>query len=516
MTEEELTEIAIEAVEVVDAAEAENVLDSAGVGRRVVEGGLIRTVAYVGTSLASAAVLPFLFRHLGVINAGRYVTVLSLVTVLSGLVETGLSGISVRAYANHVGTQEGRTLMQDLIGMRLGMMGFATVLVLGFVLVSGYPSAIFAGTLVASAGVLFENIGSTYAVWLTTSLRQGWLAVTQIARQLTAVILMAVLIATGARLFTFFLVFAVSGLAQLAVAYLLTRDHIPHLPSLRVRSWWRLFGKSLLYVLAMALGVIYLRVAVVLVSLLGSGQQAGYFGAAFRILDTLSTLAFFVLTSALPVLTRSARTNVARYRSGLQRVVQVAMVIGMWLSIIVFVGAHFIIAVIAGPAFGPAVVMLKVLAVVMFLNFLTTAWSFGLLALERYRVVLLANATATAVAIGVAALTVPKIGGIGGAYAAVSAQATLAVGYGLAITRSRPPVRLPARAIAMVILAAAAGVGLVQWWDAGAIIRMMVATVVYALIVLGAGVLPRDVLGAVRLPMTARWPVTRMRLERHE
>src|SRR5688572_5733180 len=68
-------------------------------GPAAIRGAALRVVGYavaLGLSVLSAALL---FRHLGVVDGGRYVTVLSLVALVGGLTEGGLTAIGVRELA---------------------------------------------------------------------------------------------------------------------------------------------------------------------------------------------------------------------------------------------------------------------------------------------------------------------------------------------------------------------------------------------------------------------------------
>jgi O-antigen/teichoic acid export membrane protein len=76
-----------------------DVLDTTQAGPLVIRGGVLRTAAYaVGTGLTvlSAAVL---IRHLGSSDFGRYVTIVSLVTIVGSITEDGMTNLGVSEYA---------------------------------------------------------------------------------------------------------------------------------------------------------------------------------------------------------------------------------------------------------------------------------------------------------------------------------------------------------------------------------------------------------------------------------
>ncbi len=404
-----------------------DVLDTPEAAATTIRGSAVRTGGYMAVSLANALVLPFLFRYLGVVRAGQYVTVLSLMTILAGIVETGLTGISVRLYTA-APNGERRRLLQNLLSMRIFVLGLSALIVLAFSLGAGYPRVIVIGVFLGALGVLFENIGSSYNVWLAANLHQGWIAISNVARQLVVAALTLGFVFAKAPFLLFFAAFVPAGLAQLLVSARVTRRFTSLLPSADVRAWWSITRGSALYVFAMALGFVYFRVPVLLMSILSPGVDTGYFGAAFRIVETLTMLTI-VLTAALPILTRAATQDPDRHRHGLGRFLQVSVVLGAGLAVITATGAAAAIKIIAGPKFGSSIGPLEALSALLLLKFMTTAWAFGLLSMDRYRHLLVANAAASAASVVLGALTIPLVGLYGGVIAALGAELILAVIY---------------------------------------------------------------------------------------
>ena len=71
-------------------------LDRPAAGGRALRGGTVRTVGYlVGMGLL-AATAPLLVRHLGLVEFGRYVTILTIVTLAGGLTELGINQLALR------------------------------------------------------------------------------------------------------------------------------------------------------------------------------------------------------------------------------------------------------------------------------------------------------------------------------------------------------------------------------------------------------------------------------------
>src|SRR6478672_6167827 len=115
-----------------------DVLDRPEAGAKVIRGGAIRGITYAATILLTAAAVPLMTRHLGVADFGRFVTASSVVMIVAGVTEFGLSGIGTREYALAAPTDR-RALLSDLLGLRtaLTIAGLAVAALL--MLIGGYP-----------------------------------------------------------------------------------------------------------------------------------------------------------------------------------------------------------------------------------------------------------------------------------------------------------------------------------------------------------------------------------------
>lgn len=469
-----------------------DLLDTPEASRRVVRGSASRTMAYVAASFANAAVLPFLFRYLGVVRSGQYVTVVSLSTILAGIVETGLTGVSLRLYS--VSPLQGRpALMRNLMSMRLASLGVATALIMGFVLLAGYPWVIVIGLALCAVGAGLENVGSTYNVGLATTLRLGWIAISNVVRSFLIAAMMLVLVFVHAPLIWFFVAVIPAGLAQMLVSAAVTKGHSPLGASADVKTWWSLTRSSAPYVFAMALGFVYFRIPLVAMSILRPGRPTGLFGAAFRLVETLTLMTGFVLTAALPLLMRAADTDRARHLYGIGRLVEVSLILGAAMTVVTGTGANVAIHILAGPRFDASIGILRLLSLVLVLKFLTTAWGFGLLSAGRYRAVLIANATATACAIAASLIAIPLIGLYGGVLAAIGAELSLAAGYGVLMHRSMGSAGFPARTTVIVTTSALVGAG-AMLLPIPQLAVPCVATLAFGSLVLAGGVCPPEAL----------------------
>jgi O-antigen/teichoic acid export membrane protein len=480
-------------------AEEPDVLDSAEAGQAAVRGSVLRTVGYVaglGLSLASA---PLLIRHLGPTRFAQYVTVISLVTIVASLTEGGLNSIALREYAARRGAERAG-VMRDLIGVRLTLSLAGGLLAVGVAAAFGYAHPLILGTAVAVSGQMLQVFQTLLGTSLQGELRFGWITGLELVRQAVSVALIVALVLGGAGLVPFFVVPVAAGLATLAITLRITRGLIPLRPAFHASRWMPLLRDTLPFAAAIAVSVLYFRVAVLAMSLLTSSVQTGYFAASFRVIEVLVGVPSLIAGTAFPIIARAAsQGDEERLHYAAGRLLEATFVLGTFLSLALALGAKPVIDVLGGSQFARSVPVLRIQGLALMATCVAAAAGYVLLALRRHRAILLANALALAVAVIASLALIPPLHAQGGAVAVVLAELTLAATLLTTLIRARPRlfgvfVRRPAAILAMG--GAASAVALIPWLPAVAT-TLLGVLVFFALLTL-TGYLPPELAELVR------------------
>lgn len=423
-----------------DTLEPVDVLDTGEAGGKAIRGGVVRALSFGAGILLSLAAVPLMIRHLGVVDFGRFATVTSIVMIVAGVTEAGLTGIGMREYAVHpAGTR--RQLVSNLAGMRAALTIVGAAVAVGFTLVAGYDRIVVLGTAVSSAGLVLLVMQQSYSIPLASSLRWGWYSALELLKQAVVVVLVVALVVAGARLFPFFLISGVSAAVVLAVTLLRLRHEVSWHLGFDFPEWKRLVRDALPYAAAATIGVVYFRVAIVMMSLISTDKQTGYYSAAFKIVEAVGGLAWILVQSAFPILARAARDDHDRLRYGLQRLFEVALIAGALMALVAIVAAPFEIDVVAGKGFDPAIPVLRIQALTLAAGFLVATWSLALLSLRQHGDILRANVFALFVAVAGTFALVPNHGAKGAAIATAAAEFALAGAYGFFLMRRRSDLR---------------------------------------------------------------------------
>jgi O-antigen/teichoic acid export membrane protein len=472
-----------------------DVLDTTAAGRAAIRGGALRGSGYGLGLLLSAASVPFVVRHLGLADFGQFVLITALITLVGGLTEVGLQAVGTREYTVRTGADRDR-LMSNLLGVRVALTTLGVAGAIAFTLVVGYDRTLVLGTVLAGAALLVQSVQTLLAVPLIARLRLGWATVAELLRQSVTVALTLALVVAGAELLPFFAVAIPGAAASAILTAFLVRRLTPFRPNFDAAEWWALLRDTIAYAIAIAMNVAYFRIAIVIMSLMATELETGYFAASFRVLEVLLPIPALVVGGAFPILARAARDDLHRLAYASQRVFDVALIAGGGLVLILELGAPVVVDILAGEAGDPVVPVLRIQAPALIATFLAVGAGFSLLSLRRHREVLVANVVALILSVALAVALIPPLGAEGAALATTVAEWGLAlVTVGL-LVRSLPELDLSPRVAGPVLLAGAAG-GSMLLAPVSVVVQTVLGAGLYVGVLFALRSVPRELIDAL-------------------
>jgi O-antigen/teichoic acid export membrane protein len=474
-----------------------DLLDTAEAGPTAVRGGALRVAGYgvgVVLSLGSAGLL---LRHLGVRDSGRYYVVASLAALASQFTEAGLTAIGMREWTVRDDEQR-RRFLGDLLGLRIVLTIAAIAGATAFAEIAGYTPTMVAGTALVGLSLLLLQIQLTYAVPLMAGLRLGWVTLGELMRQAGTVALVVILVLLGASLLPFYAATIPPVFLALGLTMALVRGRVSFVPSFHVGRWGEVLRETLPFALATAVAAVYLRVAIIIVSLISSDTQLGYFSVSFRVVEVLVLVPQLVVSAGFPIFARAAHDDHDRLGYGLGRMFEICLALGLALALALAAAAPFLIRVIAGAKFAPAAPVLRIQGLTLVAAFTTAVWSYALLSLRRHREILLVNLGALVLSIVLTVVLASADGARGAAIATTVAEAVLTACLYVALRRSAPTVRPRVEHAARVVLAAAVAGATILVPGIGDAAHLVLALAVYAGALVAFGGLPPELYAAVR------------------
>ena len=474
-----------------------DLLDTAAAGPAAIRGSLIRTAGYLGTAAVSLISISLLIRHIGQVEFGHYVVVVSLVALAATLSDAGLTTIGIREYAARPPASR-EVLMANLLGLRcvLTTIGVAGAMLFGAI--AGYDTRLIEGTLIAGAGIVLVVLQGTYAVPLTAGLHLGKLTALDFGRQVLITGLTVAGVVAGGTLLVFLALPIPVGLLVIVLTMRMVRGSMPLVPRLDLGECRELMRAIVPIALAVAIAAIYFRVSLILMSLIASTLQTGYFATAYRVLEVIIQLPGLIVGAAFPILARAARDDADRLRYGIQRLAEAMVIVGAFVAMSVVLGAAFAVEVLAGGAAGPTVPVLQLQGIAIAVSFVTTAWSFGLLSIARYRSLLAITATGVATVFTLTLVLEPIFEAQGTALAIVAADTVQSLLAFLVLRRHVPGLHFPVGLCLRVAAAGGLGFATLLVGELTSFTRTVIAAVVYSGALLALGAIPEELAHAFR------------------
>lgn len=474
------------------SATSVDILATSAAGPAATRGGGLRVGGYLLGVLVGALAAALLFRHLGKTNVGLYTLAVSLVAIVGAFSDLGLTAIGVREISQ-LPPEDGWSLARDLLGLRitLTVIGVAAATTVAWL---AYSGTLAAGVALAGTGLLLQAIQDNFAIPLTVGLRLGWVAALDLSRQLLTTLLTVLLVLLGSGLVPFLGISIPVGLIVLPATVALVRGVRSLAPTFNWQRWRRLVGSMVPFAVAVAASALYLRVAILLVSVLSDRTQLDYFGVSFRIVEVLTLVPALLASSAFPIFARAAGSDHDRLGYGLSKVFEVSLILGAWVAISIAIGAPLAVAVIGGPQFKGAAPVLAVQGVTLGAMFVSLVWANALLSLGLYRKIMVLNVSALIGNALLVALLIPIDGARGAAIGTAVAEIAVGVAQAMTVIHGRPQLRPSLRVAPRVALATALGLLPLAFAGVPDIARVCISTALFGACVLATRAIPREAL----------------------
>ena len=469
----------------------EHVLDSPEAGGRVIRGSAIRLSGFAFSLLVGVLTAPLLIRHLSVSDFGIYATANSIIFVIGGLSEGGIGSVAIREYTQGDATRR-RRILESLLGLRLVLILTGCSIAIVTIIALGYPTIVLVGVLIGAVGIVVGATQATNAVPLMAGIELTRLTFIDIARQGAATITMVGLIIAGATLVPFYFVNVVGLVVMLVITAALCAAPRFATPRYHRRDWTHLLRQTGIFSVATAFSIIYFQVALISVAALSGSEQAGYYGASFRVIEILNGVPWLLATAAFPLIARSAATDAERLRYALQRMFEAALVAGTAFAVVLFIGAPAILEFLGAGKLDSALPVLRIMSLGVPFTFCIAVWSFALLSIHATRRLLISSGAALALAVVLSVVLIPRYGAVGGATVTLIVEVALAAMYGIALARERPELRVHLRPLLKVATATAAAVAAGLLIPLGDIVTTIIGFGIFAIIIVVTKAVPPE------------------------
>ncbi|MBI1834147.1 MAG: flippase [Candidatus Andersenbacteria bacterium] len=392
----------------------------------------------VASGALGVVVAALISRLLGVNNFGDYALLLSLGALLQTAADFGLYLTVTRQLGAAASRQQ--TILSSAMSLRLvlavvvfGLGGVAIFLLPTYrFLLSAYAVAAL-GFLFQSWSQLFMGVYQTYgAMWRA--------ALGDFVGRLLQVVVVGVFISVFAHQYgKVSVVFATAAFAVSAAgAYLIHSLLLPQLRPFRLtfagEKWKELLTTSWPLALMLILSAIYFRIDILMLSWFRPAVEVGWYGLAYRIVESLLFIPAAFGGLLLPKL--SATRDTTKLRALLEQSLYALLIAGGLVCSLLISAGTPIVTILSGAEFSPAGPLLSTLAIALLVMFFGNLFGFTLVAQGKQRSLLVLYAGLVIFAVIANSLTIPHFGAPAAAWVTVATEALSAIVAGVLVHKS--------------------------------------------------------------------------------
>lgn len=406
--------------------------------RKIAHNTIIQFVGKTISTIIGVVVVGMLTRYLGEDGFGQYTTIMAFLQFFGVLVDMGLYTILVKKISEP-GVDEER-IASNIFSLRLVsaivFLGLAPVIVLWF----PYPAVVKVGVLITTISYFAITLNQ-----LLTGVFQRHLHIERvtIAEVVGRIVLLAgtfVAIRMELSLLWVMAVVSAGSAINFLMLYYYSRRYIhwrwrwePEVLKPIIRDTWPL-------ALSIAFNLVYFKADTIILSLFKSQADVGVYGAAYKVLEVLTTFPAMFAGLVLPLL---AAAWVAVDRERFARVLNKAFGAMSMVAIPLIVGTYFLaqpVMNLIAPEFRDSGALLRILIVATGIIFLGNVFGGAVVAINRQRSMMWWYLVVAVVSLTGYLLLIPRFSYFGAAWMTVVSELMVtlsAAGIVLFSTRTR-------------------------------------------------------------------------------
>ncbi|MEO5952244.1 MAG: flippase, partial [Chloroflexia bacterium] len=376
--------------------------------RRALGNTAIMLVAQLITWSATLVTTAVLGAHLGVDAFGTLYLAMSFSLLFSVLVEFGLNQQLVRAVARDRDLAGSYMVNSVAIKVALAIVAYIAIILLSNWL--GYSPEARKVIAVYSLILACNGLSTTFTAVYQGTQRVVYAAVGSIIEKVLISVLAVVLLELGFGVIAMAAVFVTGSLASVIWQSLYLRRVAQIELRLDRAVMGALLRSAIPFFAYWVLGSLYYRLDTILLSKLAGASELGWYGAAYRLFDTLVFLPSIVASAILfPILSQLSVQSRPALRRAMAKGLDIILIAGMPISVGLFVLAEPIIRFIyRQPEFVNAAPALQWLAVGLLLLYVNSILSVTLVSLNDERKLTLLAGLALVLNLGLNLLLIPR------------------------------------------------------------------------------------------------------------
>lgn len=340
----------------------------------------------ISTALGLVAVA-LIARYLGQAGFGAYTTAMTFISFFAILADLGITLVTIQITSQN--REKEAEILSNLWGLRI----VSAIVFLGIgpliVFLFPYNTTIKTGVLIAAFASFFTALSQILIGLCQKNLQSSYIAWSELLSR--CVLIAGVLYATTMNygLWGILVVVLVSNIFTFATLLKWTLGFSKFKISFNLLVWKNIFSSTWPIAVTTSLNLIYLKTDTLILSLIKSENEVGLYGAAYKVVDVLTTLPFIFGSIILaPMILRWRDKN----KDGLSNILQKSYDTMLIIILPVVFGTQIlggkIMSTIAGEEFEDSGKILQILTIACLFIFIQVIFSHAIIAIEKQRAII--------------------------------------------------------------------------------------------------------------------------------
>lgn len=387
---------------------------------------VIQFLGKIISTILGLIALAMMAHYLGITGFGEYTTIINYVSFFAIIADFGLTLITVQLISQPQADEN--KILNNLFGLRLISISALLLLAPLIAIFLPYSTAVKTGILIAILSFLFPALNQILIGLFQKKLRMDKAVIAETLSRLFLVAGIYLSFKLNWGLNGVLWVTVVSAGINFLSAYVLATKFTLIKPAFDWRFYKTVILKSWPLALTIVLNLLYLKTDTLILSLVKSADDVGLYGAAYRIIEVLTTLPFMFAGIILPILTLSWFEQKKDYFAlVLQKSFDLMAIFSIPIVVGVLVLAKPIIVLVAGPDFIVSSLILKILIFAVVAIFLGCMFAHAVIAIEKQKKMIGFYLFVSLSSIILYLLVIPKFSYLGAAAITIYSEALIAL-----------------------------------------------------------------------------------------
>lgn len=434
----------------------------------------------IGTRVLSFLLVVAIARYLGDVGLGAFAFAFAFTDLLLNFVDLGVPMYITREIAKN--RQLTGSYVSNVFGLRM--------LIFPLMLIAGIAAAFLSGAsttetrlviILATAGTALSFLTEPFRMVFLANERGSYYSALIIFERLMFAGTGFVLLLMGYGLVPVLATFVIAQLVSLlTTSYVVRKKFTSFSLKFDMQLVFSIVRNSLPFGVANFLRMIYQRLDTLIISAFAGFAATGWYGAAYRITESLRFIPLVVLNAVFPALSRLHVQSKEQFKTLYEKTFYYMLIAAVPMAIGLNMVASRVMLFFYGEQFSPSIIALQLLVVAEALLFIHYIMGFMLNAIDKQRLFTIVTGIYAAANVALNLIFIPRYSYIGAGAVAVITQAIAVITLYYLCTRNGYSLNLPKLVFKPAVAAAAMAAALAAMKSVHLLIAVPAAAAVYA------------------------------------